>query len=450
MSRKRRRNRLPAEPVEAEIESLNHDGRGVAHVDEKTVFIYGGLPGEKVRFRYLKRKHSYDEGSVVEVLSASAKRVEPRCDKFGICGGCSLQHMASPSQIEAKQQVLMENLQHIGKVTPEQLLPPLSGEAWGYRRKARLGAKFVTKHGKVFVGFRERGTSFITDTAHCAILHPKVGGLLSELRSLIDSLSIRERVPQVEMSMGDEVCVLIFRIMEQISESDRQKLEQFGQQHDLHIYLQESGPESIRPLTGIPARLSYTLPDFNLELAFLPGDFTQVNSDINRKMLNLTVELLDPQADEKVLDLFCGIGNFTLPLARHAQQVTGVEGDAGLVARARENARHNGLTNINFHVANLYESLDDASWLHESFDKVVLDPPRSGAAEIVQHLPKMGAKRILYVSCYPGTLARDAGILVNQLGYKLKAAGVMDMFPHTGHVESIALFESEASQGVHK
>ena len=441
MSRKRRRNRLPAEPVEAEIESLNHDGRGVAHVDEKVVFIYGGLPGERVRFRYLKRKRSYDEGSVVEVLSASPMRVEPRCEKFGICGGCSLQHLDSQSQIEAKQQVLIENLEHIGKVAPERLLPPLTGEAWGYRRKARLGAKFVIKHEKVFVGFRERGTSYITDTTHCAILHPKVGTLLSELGSLIDNLSISDKVPQVEMSMGDEVCVLIFRIMEQISEGDRQKLSQFGQQHDLHIYLQEAGPESIRPLEGIPARLNYRLPDFDLELEFLPSDFTQVNSDINRKMLNLTMELLDPQADETILDLFCGIGNFTLPLARRSKQVTGVEGDAGLVARARENAERNHLTNVNFHVANLYESLEGAAWLHESFDKVLLDPPRSGAAEILAHLPKMGAKRIVYVSCYPGTLARDAGILVNELGYQLKAAGVMDMFPHTGHVESIALFE---------
>jgi 23S rRNA (uracil1939-C5)-methyltransferase len=443
MSRKRRRNKLPAEPVEAVIESLNHDGRGVAHVEEKAVFIYGGLPGEKVRFRYLKRKRSYDEGSVVEVLTASPKRVEPRCEQFGICGGCSLQHMDSTSQIEAKQQVLLENLEHIGKVAAERVLPPLTGEAWGYRRKARLGAKFVDKHGKVFVGFRERGTSFITDTAHCDILHPKVGTILDKLGSLIDDLSINNKVPQVEMSMGDEVCVLIFRIMEPITESDRQKLGAFGQQHDLHIYIQEGGPETIRPLEGIPAQLSYKLPDFDLELEFLPSDFTQVNSDINRKMLNLTMELLDPKADEKVLDLFCGVGNFTLPLARLAQQVTGVEGDAGLVSRARENAERNGLNNVNFHVANLYESLEEENWLKESFDKVLLDPPRSGAAEILEYLPKMGAKRIVYVSCYPGTLARDAGILVNQLGYKLKAAGVMDMFPHTGHVESIALFEKE-------
>ena len=445
MSGKRRRNRLPSEPAEAEIESLNHDGRGVAHVDEKTVFIYGALPGEKVRFRYLKRKRSYDEGSVIEVINASAKRVEPHCDKFGICGGCSLQHMAGESQIEAKQQVLLENLEHIGRVIPERVLPPLTGEAWGYRRKARLGTKFVIKHDKVFVGFRERGTSFITDTTHCAILHPKVGNLLGELGRLIDSLSINRRVPQVEMSMGDEACVLIFRIMEQITEADRQKLARFGRQHDINIYLQEGGPESVRPLEGIPARLSYRLPDFDLELEFLPSDFTQVNSDINRKMLNLALELLDPQPDEKVLDLFCGIGNFTLPLARHAQQVTGIEGDAGLVARARENAERNGLNNINFHVANLYESLEGTSWLHESFDKVLLDPPRSGAAEVLAYLPKMGAQRIVYVSCYPGTLARDAGLLVNEHGYQLKAAGVMDMFPHTGHVESIALFERERS-----
>ena len=442
MSRSRRK-KLPAEPAEATIESLNHDGRGVAHVADKTVFIYGALPGERVRFRYLKVRRSYDEGVAIEVLSASPDRVEPRCDKFGICGGCSLQHMAGEAQIAAKQQVLLENLQRIGKVTPDQVLPPLTSDSpWGYRRKARLGAKFVIKHGRVFVGFRERGSSFVTDLSRCDVLHPKVGELLGQLGELIGGLSISQRVPQVEMSMGDETCVLIFRVLEQITDADRDKLAGFGRRNDLHIYLQEGGPESVRPLEGIPARLSYRLPAFDLELEFLPGDFTQVNSDINRKMLDLALELLAPEADDRVLDLFCGVGNFTLPLARRAGQVTGVEGDAGLVARARENAERNGLRNVDFHVANLYESLEGERWLKDRYNKILLDPPRSGAAEILAHLPEMGTERIVYVSCYPGTLARDAGILVNEHGFRLKAAGVMDMFPHTGHVESIALFES--------
>ncbi|MES9939102.1 MAG: 23S rRNA (uracil(1939)-C(5))-methyltransferase RlmD [Candidatus Thiodiazotropha sp. 6PLUC2] len=442
MARKRRRKQLPTEPVEAEIESLTHDAKGVTHIDGKATFVHGSLPGEKVRFLYTGRWRKYDEGRVVEVLSPSPQRVEPRCSQFGVCGGCSLQHQDGSAQVLSKQQSMLESLQHIGKVTPEQILPPMvSQSTWGYRRKARLGVRYVPKKGGTLVGFRERGSSFITDIDCCHILHPRVGELIPELSQLIDQLSIRNQIPQIEMAMGDELCVLIFRMLEPPSQEDLECLERFAPQHKIEIYIQEGGPESVRPLKGDSVVLSYDLPAFDLSLDFLPNDFTQVNSDINRQMTLRAVEMLALDPEDRVLDLFCGLGNFTLPLARHSGHVTGVEGDAGLVARARENALSNQISNTSFYTANLYETLENEPWLQESFNKVLLDPPRSGAQEVLHHLPKLGAERILYVSCYPGTLARDAGLLVEEHGYRLVSAGVMDMFPHTAHVESIALFE---------
>ncbi|MEW8274519.1 MAG: 23S rRNA (uracil(1939)-C(5))-methyltransferase RlmD [Candidatus Thiodiazotropha taylori] len=441
MARKRRRKQLPTEPVEAQIESLTHDAKGVTHIDGKATFVHGSLAGETVRFVYTGRWRKYDEGRVVEVLESSTERVEPKCSQFGVCGGCSLQHQDSKAQVQAKQQSMLDSLQHIGKVQPQQILPPLVGEtAWGYRRKARLGVRYVPKKGGTLIGFRERGSSFITDIDCCHILHPRVGELLPEMSRLIDQLSIRDQIPQIEMAMGDEVCVLIFRLLEPASDEDLAKLKAFAPTHEITIYLQEGGPETIRPLES-EVTLSYQLPAFDLTLDFLPSDFTQVNSDINRQMIQRAVKLLELREDDQVLDLFCGLGNFTLPMARHAAQVTGVEGDAGLVARARENASRNNLQNTSFYTANLYDELDNEPWLQASFNKALLDPPRSGAQEVLHHLPKLGVERIVYVSCYPGTLARDAGILVAEHGYRLISAGVMDMFPHTAHVESIALFE---------
>jgi len=333
-------------------------------------------------------------------------------------------------------------LKHIGKVTPEVILKPLeSGEHWGYRRKARLGAKNVPKKGKVLVGFRERGSSFIADLSICKVLHPKVGELITPLSELIESLSISGKVPQIEMAMGDEVCVLIFRLLEKPSDDDCAKLESFGIKHEINVYLQEGGPTTVKPLSGEAAKLTYAIPDFDVELTFLPSDFTQVNSGINRLMVRRAIDMLDLQSNDRVLELFCGLGNFTLPLARHAESVIAVEGDSSLVARARENAQRNGIDNATFYTANLYEELVQEPWLAQTFDKALLDPPRSGAFEILEHLPKLGVKRIIYVSCNPGTLARDAGELVHKHGYRLISAGVMDMFPHTAHVESIALFE---------
>jgi len=436
-----RRKPLPQEPVEARIESLTHDGKGVSHIDGKATFVYGSLPGERVRFVYTEQRRKYDQGRVVEVLEPSADRVEPQCHQFGICGGCSLQHQAPQAQIRAKQQAMLDALEHIGQVSPGELLAPLCGESpWGYRRKARLGVRYVPKKGGTLVGFRERNSSFVAELETCHILHPRVGKLLPALGRLIDGLSIHDQIPQIEMAMGDSVCVLIFRLLAPLDETDRERLLAFGPSQGVAIYVQEAGPESIRPLSGEAADLSYQLPDFELTLHFLPSDFTQVNSDINRQMVRRAVELLELQPADRVLDLFCGLGNFTLPLARRCGEVSGVEGDAGLVARARDNARRNHIDNCRFYTANLYEDLDNEPWLQDRFDKALLDPPRSGAQEVLPHLPRLGVERLVYVSCYPGTLARDAGILVHELGYRLLSAGVMDMFPHTAHVESIAVF----------
>lgn len=440
MGRSRRKS-LPKDPVEVEIESLTHDGKGVAHIDGKAVFVHGSLPNETVRFIYtgVRRKHA--EGRVIEVLQASPERVEPRCPQFGICGGCSLQHQAPEAQIAAKQQAMLEALRRIGKIEPEEVAPPLRGDSpWGYRRKARLGVRYVPNKGGTLVGFRERSSSFVTKIDNCEILHPRVGRILPALSRLIDGLSIRQQIPQIEMAMGDSECILIFRLLEQATEDDLKMLEEFGPQHDVVIYLQEGGPETIRPITGVPVPLNYRLDDFALTLEFLPQDFTQVNTDINRRMVSLAIDKLELEATDRVLDLFCGMGNFTLPIARTAAEVVGVEGDAGLVERARANAARNHIANARFYTANLYGALENEPWLGQRFTKALLDPPRSGALEVLEHLPKLGVQRIVYVSCYPGTLARDAGILVHEHGYRLMSAGVMDMFPHTAHVESMALF----------
>jgi len=438
-----RKKRLPTEPVKATIESMSHDGRGVTHLDGKAVFIHGALPDEEVMFTYTKQTRKYDEGVVSEVINTSPDRAIPVCQYFDICGGCSLQHLKPEAQIEVKQKSLLDAFEKIGKVEPGEIFPPLTAAScWGYRRKARLGVKYVPKKGRVLVGFREKGSSFLADIRSCEVLHPRVGQLLMPLSDLIGGLSIRDKVPQIEVSMGDDECVLVFRVLEPPTPEDSTLLEQFGAEHEMNIYLQEAGPDSVRPLKGEPVILQYSLPDFAIDVRFLPNDFTQVNSELNRLMVSRAVELLDPQGDDGILDLFCGIGNFTMPLAKRSKSVVGVEGDRTLVERARANATRNGIDNISYFTANLYESLEREPWLVETFDKALLDPPRSGALEVLEHLPKLGIKRIVYVSCYPGTLARDAGELVNVHGYRLVAAGVMDMFPHTAHVESIAVFEA--------
>jgi 23S rRNA (uracil1939-C5)-methyltransferase len=437
----RKRKPLPQESVEAEIEGLTHEGRGLAHVDGKAVFIDGALAGERVRFRYTRIQRRYDEGVVVEVLHAAPERVVPDCDHFGICGGCSLQHMDATAQIRAKQASLDDVLQRIGKVTPQRWMEPLTAGVRGYRRKARLGVRYVAKKGRTLVGFRERGNSFIADVSRCTVLHPAVGERIPAIAAAVDALGIRDQVPQIEVAMGDTRPVLVFRVLATPGPSDLRELDAFAEREGVHVYLQDGGPESIRPLPGHAVDLHYDLPRHGLRLAFEPTDFTQVNLELNRLMVDRALDLLDVQPDERVLDLFCGLGNFTLPLARRADSVVGIEGDAGLVARAEANAAANKIENARFHQADLYGELGMESWVQEGFVKALLDPPRSGALAVLDWLPRLGVERLLYVSCYPTTLARDADRLVNALGYRLVAAGVMDMFPQTAHVESMALFE---------
>jgi 23S rRNA (uracil1939-C5)-methyltransferase len=432
----------PEAPVEtAEIESLDHEGRGVTHVDGKVVFVHGALPGESVRFRRTRRQRRHDEAAVVEVLRASPDRVAPRCAHFGTCGGCALQHLSHGAQLAAKARIVAEALERIGNVSPARWLAPLTGPAWSYRRRARLGCKFVEKKGRVFVGFRERGSPLLAELAACEVLAPPVGGLVAELAALVAGLGIRRRVAQVEVAVADEATALVLRVLEDPSAEDLARLREFEARHGVSLYLQRGGLETVRPLTPPAPVLRYGLEGLDAGIEFAPTDFVQVNAELNRAMVGQAVGLLAPDAEDRVLDLFCGLGNFSLPLARKAGRVTGVEGDAALVARARENAARNGISNAEFHAADLAAPSQAGAWAGAAYDLVLLDPPRAGAREILPVAAASRPRRIVYVSCQPGSFARDAGILCSELGYRLAAAGIMDMFPHTAHVESIALFE---------
>ena len=437
---RRRAAAMPAELQDVEVVSLSHDGRGVGRVGGKTVFVPDALPGEHVRVALTRRKKSYDEGRLEALLRAAPQRVAPKCAHFGVCGGCSLQHLAAEAQIAFKQQGLVDALAHIGGVTPDELAPPLTGENWGYRRKARLGVKLVRRHDRVFAGFRERGSGFVTDVRSCPVLHPRAGEAVGALADMIDSLSVRERIPQVEMAMGDDLCVMVFRVLAPTATPDEERIAAFCAAHDWVPCIQEGGPDTVRALAGTPVELHYSLPAYALRFGFAPTDFTQVNLEVNRLMVGQAMAWLAPQPDEALLDLFCGLGNFTLPLGRASASVVGVEGDAALVARARQNATINRVDNVRFFKADLFGTLDAEPWLQQDYDAVLLDPPRSGAADVLPFVARLGVRRILYISCYPATLARDASYLVNEQGYRLARAGVMDMFPHTAHVESMALF----------
>ena len=438
----RRRRQSPAVEMTVRIESLTNDSRGVAHHEGKAVFVDGALPGELVQCQTTRRSSKYDTAKVVEVLEASEDRVQPRCSAAGVCGGCSLQHMADESQIHAKQQVLLENLMQIGKLRPQTVLPPLHGAHWNYRRKARLGVKLVPKKGGVLVGFREKQSGYLAVMDRCDVLDERFSNLIIPLRELIGRLSIARRIPQVEIAAGDDTAVMVFRHLESLSELDQELLKSFAQQHDVAIMLQGGGPDSIQPLyPASQTLLEYRLDEWDVSIRFRPTDFTQVNASINKLMISRALELLAPEADDEVLDLFCGIGNFTLPLARVSKHITGIEGDSLLVNMARENAMSNGISNADFITADLYDAPLDGSWLHRKWDRILLDPPRSGAMEVIERLPELNPKRIVYVSCNPATLARDCDLLVHKHDFKLSAAGVMDMFPHTNHVESIAVFD---------
>jgi 23S rRNA (uracil1939-C5)-methyltransferase len=435
------RSRSPRQPEIATITDLSHEGRGVAHVDGKTVFIDAALPGEQVEWQRLKRGSNFDEGRLLRVIEASPHRVEPRCAHFGVCGGCVLQHLSGEQQLHFKQQQLTEALARIGKVTPAEVLPPLQAGVWNYRRRARLSARWVPKKGRTVVGFRERSAPYVADVKHCDVLQAPADGLIEPLSVLLGALSVRNRVPQVEVAVADDAVALVVRVLEPLTPADLALLQQFERDHSVQMFLQPGGYDTVAPLTEAAAPLQYRLPAFDLTLQFLPTDFVQVNGPLNLQMIERAVAMLAPAEGDRVLDLFCGLGNFSLPLARSAGEVVGVEGDASLVARARANAERNGLNNTRFFAANLAdESVGSASWATARYDKVLLDPPRAGAKEVLPLVAGSGASTVLYISCHPGSLARDAGILVHEHGYKLQAAGVMDMFPHTAHVESAALF----------
>ena len=441
---------LNSSPVqEADVVDLAHDGRGVARVDGKAVFIDGALPGERVRYRLLKRRRQLDEAGLVDVLIASPDRVAAKCAHYGICGGCSLQHLSPAAQIAAKQQQLLDNLQRIGRVQPAIVLAPLRGPEWAYRRRARLGVRYVHKKGRVLAGFREREKPYLADIQRCEVLLAPLANLPRDLAALVETLALREKIPQVEVAAGDESTALVFRVMETPGALDIEKIAAFGARHGVQIFLQPGGLDTVRPLPGAAPPggnppVGYAVDGGRVVIEFGPVDFIQVNREINASMVDAALDFLQPAGGDTVLDLFCGLGNFTLPLARRAQRVLGVEGDAVLVAKARANAARNNIGNAAFFMENLFEPAQFGAWAKERHDLVLLDPPRAGASALLPLMAHWRPRRVVYISCHPGSLARDAEILVHTQGFKLTGAGVMDMFPHTTHVESIAVFEGPA------
>ena len=438
----RRRKQLPTVPVEVVVESLSHDGRGIARPDGKTTFIDNALPGERVRFLYTYMRRKFDEARAETILEPAAERVTPPCEHAGLCGGCSLQHLDPEAQIRRKQAVLEEQLAHFGGLVPGQWLAPLTGPRTGYRSKARLGVKYVEARDEVLVGFREKRSSYLARLNACEVLIPAVGHALRDIADLIHGLEARRRMPQIELAAGDDDIALVFRHMDPLTESDQARLVDFCRQRGWHCYLQPGNETTVHrvwPEQG-DERLHYQHADAGVSLAFHPMDFTQVNQVINRAMVPLALDLLDLGPDSAMLDLFCGLGNFTIPAARRAGRVAGVEGSQEMVKRGTENARRNGLDNVSFHAWNLTEPVVGQSWAKQPWDRVLIDPPRTGALEVMPLILSLAPQKVVYVSCNPATLARDARELVNG-GYRLKKAGVMDMFPHTTHVESIALFE---------
>ena len=401
------------------------------------MFVEGALPGEDAEVRIFRQGRKFDVGAASALAHHAPGRREPRCPHFGVCGGCATQHADQPTQMAAKQRWLLDCLERIGKVKPASVLPIVEGEEWGYRHRARLSVRRVAKKGGVLVGFRERRSTYIADMRECPVLPASVSSLIPEMRKLVESLSVRERVPQIEVAVGDNATALVFRHLLPLTSEDHAAFREFAEKHGVHVWLQPGGPESAHPFAPGESDLHYSLP--GLKIHFRPTDFTQVNPAVNRTLVAKAIELLDPKPGERVADLFCGIGNFSLPLAQRGAQVIGLEGSRELVERARANALANGLV-AQFEVADLFRQ-DLAPF--GRFDKLLLDPPREGAVDIVKALPRQWPRRIVYVSCDPATLARDAGVLVHTQGFRLVAAGVANMFPHTAHVESITLFERE-------
>ncbi len=444
------------ERFEVEVESLDQEGRGVAHRDGKAVFIEGALPGETVVYEVTRQKARYEAGRVVEIARESPLRVVPRCPHAGLhvgaCGGCSMQHIDARTQVATKQRILEDALWHIGRVRPQTMLRPVAGPPWRYRHRARFAVRYVAKKGAVLVGFHERASSYVADIRQCEVVPRKISDLLLPLRELVASLTLRERLPQIELAVGGSI-VLVLRVLEQPTAADCELLRAFARSHDVGIWLQPAGPASAAPLDAEqPAVLKLSLPEFGVSIPFLPTDFTQVNHSVNEVLVSRVVRLLAPTASEAVVDFFCGLGNFTLPLATRARRVIGLEGSADLVERARDAAAHNGLTDrAEFEARNLFEiTADDWRGLVAdagAVDKVLIDPPREGALAVAQAIAdgnEQRPSRVVYVSCNPATLARDCNVLVNQGGWRLRAAGVVNMFPHTSHVESIAVLEPAA------
>jgi 23S rRNA (uracil1939-C5)-methyltransferase len=434
-----RRRKPKPKTYELEIESLSHEGRGIAHLEEKVIFVSGALPGEKVIADRTFSRAKFEEADVKEVLKPADNRISPKCEVFGICGGCSFQHLSSEDQIEAKGNWLKDAFAGQAKIEPKHWLDPLQVESWGYRRKARLGVRYVAKKAKVLVGFREKKSSFITNMNRCEVLHPSLGNHLEDLAHCIEQLSVRSQVPQIEVAIAEKDTVLILRHLEPLTAKDEQILLDCARELNITWYTQSGGLDTVKPLDQ-PAVLTYSHPDHDIEMEFLPTDFTQVNFKLNQKMINLALDMLELNDEDEVIDLFCGLGNFTLPIARHAKHVVGVEGDLGLIERAKYNAEKNEISNADFYKADLFQEVEGYEWFRgKTYNKALIDPARTGAIEIVELLPKLGVERLVYVSCNPATLARDTAKLI-ELGYKLDTAGVMDMFPQTAHVESIALF----------
>lgn len=437
------------------IESLDMEGRGVGHLQNedgtpgKVIFVEGALPGERVSFQSFRKKPKWEAATLTELHSESALRVTPKCTYFGTCGGCAMQHLEPSAQVAIKQRVLEDNLWHIGKVKAERMMRPIYGPTWGYRYRARLSVRNVQKKGGVLVGFHERKSSFIADMKTCEILPPHVSAMLVPLRRLVESLSIFDQMPQIELAVGESVTALVMRNMAPLTADDEAKLRAFADEYRIQWWLQPKGPDTVYPFYPTDVQLDYVLPEFGITMPFKPTDFTQVNHHINRVLVGRALRLLDAQPNERVADLFCGLGNFTLPIATQVREVVGIEGSTALTGRALDNAKVNGVAaKTSFHCRNLFEATTEDFVALGKFDRMLIDPPREGAIAVCQAIVGLSEsfadlrpKRIVYVSCSPSTLARDAGYLVHQGGYRLSHAGVVNMFPHTAHVESIAVFD---------
>lgn len=437
---KRSRNKLPQEPIELVIEDLSHDGRGVAKWNEKVVFVQNALPGETVMAKLNRKTRSFNEALATEILVASSDRVEPACEFYTVCNGCSMMHLHEDKQIAFKFNTLKNNFHKMSGCEPKEWLEPLTDSHWNYRRRARLSVKWVAPKEKVLVGFREKNGRFVADMNHCLVLEKSLANLIQPLSEMFALLDIKAFIPQVECSKGDSETSLIIRHMKPLTAKDAEIIDAFAQQHQLQVYMQSKGPDTVKPIKSYLKPLSFQVENYGLTYEFLPNDFIQVNSKMNEKMIAQALNAMNIQSDDVVLDLFCGLGNFTLPMAKTAQQVVGVEGDAQLVDRAKHNAEINGLSQVTFFKADLTQDQSNSEWFNKPYTKVLIDPPRSGAWEILPLIAETAAKTLIYVSCHPASLARDTDRLVNELGFTLEKSGVMDMFPHTSHVESMAIF----------